>query len=176
MERKIYFTADHHWGHNNIIKLQDRPFTSIDEMNECMINAWNEAVDVLDEVYHLGDIFFKTNKRFMEETLIRLNGQKYLIKGNHDKQIEKPWFEKYFNWIKDYHEITYQDRLIVLCHYPFESWKNSYHGAWHLHGHCHGNLQKKKNRLDVGVDSVGIIPIEITQIKGLIEWESEQKI
>lgn len=167
---KTFFTADQHWGHNNIIRLQDRPFTTIEEMNECMINAWNKVVDVLDIVYHLGDMFFKTNQKFMNETLLRLNGQKRLIKGNHDKDkfIDKDWFQQHFIWIRDYWEIEHEGRLIVLSHYPFESWKNSYRGAWHLHGHCHGNLQKKENRLDIGVDSVGITPIEINNIKDLI--------
>jgi len=167
-EKKIFFTADHHFGHKNIIKLADRPFLSLDEMDETMITKWNLSVDVLDDVYHLGDFGFKTPKRKLNEILIRLNGQKYLIKGNHDKDKLDGFYKEHFHWIKHYQDLDIDGKRIILFHYPIQSWGGMHRGAWHLHGHCHGKLTPKAGRLDVGVDAHKFKPIEINELKNLI--------
>ena len=100
MKTNIFFTADHHFGHANIIKFTERPFTSLEEMNEELIKRWNEKVSTKDEVYHLGDLSLG-NADFTKEVLDRLNGKIYLIKGNHDKSTLS--YPKRFEWIKDYH-------------------------------------------------------------------------
>ena len=169
-EKKVFFTADHHFGHKNIIGFTGRPFLSLDDMNEGMIKAWNLKVDVLDDVYHLGDFGVKISKVKLNEILVRLNGQKYLIKGNHDKDKYDDVYKKHFIWTKFYHQLhaSTNGRLIVLSHYPIESWNGMNRGAWHLHGHCHGKLKPKAGRLDVGVDVHAFLPIEVDKLKNLI--------
>ena len=85
----IYFTADHHFGHQNIIKHCNRPFGSVEEMDEELIMLWNKSVREKDIVYILGDLLFR-NATSSEEYLEKLNGKKYLIVGNHDKY----WMKK----------------------------------------------------------------------------------
>ena len=77
---KIFFTSDHHFGHENIIRFCNRPFKDAREMNEVLIQRWNEKVKPRDEVYHLGD-FGLTYKENLETILNQLNGKKYLIVG-----------------------------------------------------------------------------------------------
>ena len=76
-----YYTSDLHFGHNNIIKYENRPFNSVDEMDEYLIYKWNNKVKKGDEVYIIGDFGFCKGER-ANELLDRLNGRKYLIKGN----------------------------------------------------------------------------------------------
>ena len=80
----IYFISDTHFNHNNIIKYCNRPFKSINEMNQTIINNWNKTVKADDEIYHLGDLVLG-KKEEMYNTVSNLNGKKYLIRGNHDK-------------------------------------------------------------------------------------------
>src|SRR3978361_1949415 len=81
---RTHFTADHHFGHENIIGLSSRPFASIEEMDKCMIERWNEVVAPGDNVWHLGDFAFRCELRRMRSIFSRLNGSKHLIPGNHD--------------------------------------------------------------------------------------------
>ena len=78
----IYFTADVHFGHANIIKMCGRPYENIEEMNEALIASWNARVCGNDTVYIVGDMFFRCNDA--ESILKRLKGKKRLIIGNHD--------------------------------------------------------------------------------------------
>jgi calcineurin-like phosphoesterase family protein len=78
----IFFTSDHHFDHANIIKYCNRPFLSVDEMNEEIVKRWNQVVDANDTVYYLGD--FSLGKGSVEKFVPRLNGEKYLVMGNHD--------------------------------------------------------------------------------------------
>lgn len=83
MKPNIFFTADHHFGHENIIKFSERPFESLEHMNEELIKRWNEKIGPGDTVYHLGDISLG-KPDFTKEILDRLNGNIHLIKGNHE--------------------------------------------------------------------------------------------
>ena len=81
----IYYTSDLHLCHENIIRLCNRPYKTIEEMNEDLINRWNKKVKPNDVVYVLGDFFFKQqDSKYVSSVLKRLNGEKILIKGNHD--------------------------------------------------------------------------------------------
>lgn len=90
----IYLTADSHLGHDNIIKYAKRPFSSCEEMDKVIISRWNEIVRKDDLVYHLGDFSFKDPSYYLD----KLNGNKILIKGNHDyKRIRKDNIEQFPN-------------------------------------------------------------------------------
>lgn len=80
--KKIYLIADTHFSHENIIKYCNRPFNDIDEMNNEMINNWNNIVKKDDIVYHLGD--FTIDSDDLKNLVNKLNGEIYFIRGNHD--------------------------------------------------------------------------------------------
>lgn len=80
----IFFTSDLHLGHENCIRLCNRPFSSIEEMDETLIENWNHKVTGKDTVYILGDLIYRSQKP-PEEYLRRLRGKKHLILGNHDR-------------------------------------------------------------------------------------------
>ena len=80
----IWFTSDLHFGHQNIIKFCNRPWKTVEEMNEGLIANWNSVVKDDDIVFDLGDFAFAPNSKW-KEILSRLNGIHYLILGNHAK-------------------------------------------------------------------------------------------
>lgn len=162
--QKTFFTADTHFGHNNIIKFCNRPFNSVEEMNEILIDNWNSTVGKDDEIYHLGDFGWKDNKLNLE-ILRQLNGIKYLIQGNHDTNFVKDKsVRNEFEWIKDYYELEHEDSIIVMCHYPFRLWNRDYYGSVNLFGHLHGKTKPMGNQLDVGVDVHNFKPISLNSI------------
>ena len=164
----IYFTADTHFTHKNIIKFCDRPFSNVTQMNNVLIKEWNRTVTDDDIIYHLGDFGWKDNKENLS-ILRQLNGKKYLIKGNHDYSfIKDKAIRKEFVWIKDYYELIIDGMLIVLCHYPFATWRASHHGTWNLYGLSHGKYNSVDNQLDVGIDVDGFKPVSIDQVKDIL--------
>ena len=82
----IYFIADTHFNHTNIIKYCNRPFNNTHEMNEYIIQKWNSVVKKDDTVYHLGDVGFGSLQE-VKNLVERLNGTKILLRGNHDFKI-----------------------------------------------------------------------------------------
>jgi calcineurin-like phosphoesterase family protein len=149
--KNVYFTADTHFGHKNIIKFCNRPYDSVEEMDEGLIAAWNSIVKKTDVVWHLGDFSFYNSTK-SAEILKRLNGTKALIKGNHDSQQAAWWFELW-DAVYDYYEFRENKIRYKLFHYPIEEWANGIH----YHGHSHGNMSRaiipKPNRIDVGIDA-----------------------
>lgn len=167
----IYFTSDMHFGHKNIIKHTSRPFYTVEEMDSKIIRNWNMKVGVSDEVYILGDISMK-GAEYVQAILMKLNGKKYLVKGNHDKFADQNGFDRnIFVWIKDYYELKYQNERFILFHYPIEEWNQFFRDSIHLHGHQHNhedynyqNLEKGLRRFDVGVDANNMFPVSIEEI------------
>lgn len=180
---RVWFTSDIHFGHQSMITYCNRPWKTADEMDDGIIRIWNNTVDNADRVYILGDLSMHNWNRSVE-ILDQLNGQKYLIAGNHDsKLIKNSTFKSNFHWIKDLFTLKVKDpdahngrQLIVLCHYAMKIWNQSHHGAWHLHGHSHGSLNENPNkkRIDVGFD-VHYRPVEYQEIKSMMvnrpEWK-----
>jgi calcineurin-like phosphoesterase family protein len=130
-------------------------------MNEYMILKWNQVVKQNDRVYHLGDFSFHDQSRIAK----RLNGRKFLILGNHDYVNKET--SQLFEWVGHYKKVKINEQVIVLCHYPFKEWEMKMWGSWNLFGHCHGNLQVETDllQLDVGVDSIGYVPKEFSELK-----------
>lgn len=110
-----YYFSDMHFGHNNIIRFDGRPFTDTEQMREAIINNWNERVKDEDTVYVLGDAFFKGEAASIE-IMERLNGHKRLIRGNHDRVRGK--LSLHWDAINDYDEIKDGEYQVVLSHYP----------------------------------------------------------
>ena len=153
----IYYTSDLHLCHHNIIKLCGRPYSNVDEMNTDLIERWNAKVKPTDTVYILGDMFFKQqDSKYVTQTLLKLNGEKILITGNHDQFLKVLGnVYRYFKDVTAYMKIFDEGRQVILFHYPIEEWDGFYRGSYHLYGHVHNNegeLLEIKNRFNVGVD------------------------
>lgn len=149
----VWFTADTHFFHRNIIKYCQRPYSDPEDMNNDILQKWNQLVDKDDIVYHLGDVSFGGQAETFE-LLAKLHGRLRLLCGNHDDFIcENPFFLERLEWIKPYHEEKIEGHLIVMMHYPILEWRNAKDGAWHLHGHCHGCRNLAGKALDVGIDA-----------------------
>lgn len=158
----IYFTSDTHFGHSNIIKHCDRPFSNVHIMDQVIFDNINEVVGQDDTLYVLGDFNFRGKKPL--DYRVRINCQNiHLIFGNHDKRTDYFVSDLVtdmngFNSIQDVKEIIYCNQRIYLSHYPHRSWPASHKGSWMLYGHVHSRLNdedKVSNRktLDVGVDN-----------------------
>lgn len=176
----IYFTADTHFFHSNVINLNSRPFKNIEEMNYMLIRNWNSYVSDRDEIYILGDFVFRGNGADANKILNKLNGKKYLIKGNHDKFLNDTEFDhSLFEWVKDYHVLDYKKTKFVLFHYPILEWAGYFRGSIHLYGHVHTACKDptQKPRFDVlgdrainvGVDVNNYFPISIETILKKLE-------
>lgn len=136
---KKFYIADWHYGHENIIAFDNRPFKSLKEMNQALVDRWNKAVLPGDLVYVLGDMFWCPMQQSIP-ILGSLNGQKILIKGNHDR-CNDGRFQKMFAKVTDYLEVDDNGRKVVLCHYPIPCFKNHFYGWYHLYGHVHNSFE-----------------------------------
>lgn len=169
----IWFTSDTHFGHQNILKYCKRPFSSIEEMDDIIIENWNKHVNPRDVVWHLGDFAFRNSNNLSFYTR-RLNGQINLILGNHDNIKKRDYsnFNAIFNGLK---EIKIKNQKIVLCHYPLLSWNAAFHGRPHLFGHVHSssikNFKCQKNSYDVGVDNNSFCPISFDSVMDILRKE-----
>lgn len=145
-----YYIADTHFFHNAMnTRMDQRGFSSIEEMNEYMILQWNNKVRKNDEVVILGDFSWGKAKE-TNEILERLHGKLYMIRGNHDKWLnDKAANTKRFIWIKDYAEMNDNGRKVVLCHYPIMCYNGQYRldkdgkpKTYMLYGHVHNTLDQ----------------------------------
>lgn len=158
----IFFTADLHCGHTNIIKYCGRPFSNVHEMNKTIFDAINNVVKYDDTLYILGDFCFKGKKPLDYRLRIHCKDV-HLILGNHDKRTDYFIDELHrdmngFSSIQEVKEIIYCNQRIFLSHYPHRSWPASHKGSYHLYGHVHSKFDQedtllKRKTLDVGVDN-----------------------
>lgn len=131
------YISDLHFGHENAIKFDNRPFSSVEEMNETLVQNWNKAVSPEDTVYVLGDFFWK--RKDMLAYLPRLSGKIILICGNHDGKWLKEKVEHH-----SYLEVVDNGRSVVLCHYPILSYNRMHYGGYHLYGHVHNSKEAER--------------------------------
>jgi calcineurin-like phosphoesterase family protein len=165
-----YYIADTHFSHKRIIEYENRPFNSVEEMNTVMIENWNRKVSKNDSVYILGDFIFSNDEAETIKLLNSLNGNKFLIYGNHDKIIRKSKLvQQKFGWCKEYHinyEMINDIKIpIILFHYPIHTWDKKHYGSVHLYGHVHSNIDDyPTNSYNVGVDVRNFEPVTVKEI------------
>jgi len=179
----IWFTADHHFGHANIIRYDGRPYGTAEEMDADLISRWNETVAPGDIVYHLGDIFLYKRVEQARAVRAQLNGTVRLIRGNHEGTADG--MKDAFDWIRDYYELKVPDeaahggkQLLVLCHYAFRVWNRSHHGSFHLYGHSHGSLPDDPHArsFDVGCMLHDYRPISYERVKEIMATKLWQPV
>jgi calcineurin-like phosphoesterase family protein len=166
-----FFTADLHIFHKNILKFEpkSRPFSSLDEMHNVIIDRWNDKVTNNDTVYILGDVSFGQ----LDETnyiLDQLDGKELiLIRGNHDEKLLKnTGFEFNFHKIYDYLELKL-DKTYILSHYPFLTWNKSHYGSVNLFGHLHSKFLGNSQQLNVGMDCHNLEPISLEEVNSALK-------
>lgn len=182
-----FFTSDTHFGHARIIELCERPFNSVDEMNEVMIERWNAVVKPTDTVYHMGDVAL--GKIVDSLPLVgRLNGYKVLCPGNHDRifsgEKEKQrvrFFPEYMKVFQAVRPEIFSKNVggfdVVLSHFPYtgDSHGEDRHkdkrpvddGLPLIHGHIHDERKIDCRMFNVGVDVNGFTPVHEDEI---VEW------
>ena len=166
----IFFTADTHLSHVNILRYCQRPFHSAAEMDEAIYANWAAVVQPRDTVYHLGDVAFGDEEHVARAVtrLQALPGEKYLVPGNHDHRYPELLASAFAEVLPPLYELNAQTKRegwrLVLCHYPLLTWHRIRKGALQLHGHVHGRLPQDRLRFDVGVDVWGFTPVRLERI------------
>ncbi len=131
------YIGDLHFGRENVIRFDDRPFANVREMDSAMIRLWNQRAAKEDDVYILGDFAFRNEHPFLWY-LEQLAGRKHLIVGNHDQKLLKdPAAMSCFDSVECYMDLVDQKRRVILCHYPMAEWNGFYRGSYHIYGHIH---------------------------------------
>ena len=157
-----FFTADEHYGHQNIIRYCNRPYLSVTEMDNDLIDKHNQVVTKGDIVIHAGDFTLK-NKTKAGEYISKLSGSHIFLQGSHD------------GWLNgNVHEIwerTIEGQHVVVCHYAMRTWGRSHYGSWELFGHSHGTLEPIGLQYDIGVDNNNYYPISFDQLKMKLKKE-----
>ena len=133
----VFLVSDTHFGHAGVCRFTRadgvtklRPWTDPDEMDEAMVKSWNERVGPKDKVYHLGDVVI--NRKALP-ILSRLNGDKILIRGNHDIFKDED-YTPYFRSLRGYHVMN----GMILSHIPIHSESLGRFGV-NIHGHLHAS-------------------------------------
>ena len=135
-------------------------------MNAALIERWNGVVQPTDDIYVLGDFAFwyKDGAQPLDEIFHSLAGEKHLVVGNHDESNRKVF---QLPWKTQTHltQVRWGEDRFILCHFPLESWWHAHRGTLHLHGHCHGSLQRQiPHRFDVGTDVEHFVPVSAPEL------------
>ena len=179
----LFFTSDSHFDHKNILKYCKRPFSSIEEMNQGLIDNWNSVVGKDDTVFHLGDVIFGGNTNLIKY-VSQLNGHIILIKGNHDRKLQQSICDKLFDYTCQQLTLNIDDITVFLNHFPFLCFSGTYKTdkSIQLFGHIHsGPLSSGPdidrfmqygtlNQYDVGVDNNYYTPISWNDILKRIDY------
>ena len=154
-----WLTADQHFMHRNIMEFAKRPFASIEDHDEALIDAWNANVRERDEVWVVGDVFFSNDAWEVRRMMRRLRGEKHLVLGNHDgTRARQVGFG-----VWDSVQVTAQVDGVTLCHDAL-GWaiKNGWQEGWPrmFCGHVHQNWRVTWGRfVNVGVDQWDYAPV-----------------
>ncbi len=184
-----WWTSDQHYGHENIIRYCDRPFANADEMNEEMVERWNDVVADSDEVWMLGDLVMNQLPKRLEDHVARLKGRKILVPGNHDacwQHHPKGPKQKgaYYQIggiakiLDDPEPVSLAGVEVTISHFPY---RNDSHydqryqqhrpedrGGWLLHGHIHEKWRQNDRQINVGVDAWDFAPVDDDTLATLI--------
>ena len=134
---KNFYIADLHIGHENILRLDNRPFSDLNEMHRAMIDNWNSAVRGDDTVYILGDFCWGKEEMWLQCVSV-LAGKKVLVLGNHDLKQFSPILKRQFQEIVCYKEISDSGKHIIMSHYAIPFHKADYNpDCYMLYGHVH---------------------------------------
>lgn len=187
--KTTWFTSDQHFSHVNVIKYCNRPFENVNEMNEELVKRHNVLVQPGDTVYHLGD--FSMNRNVVLQYLPRLNGNHYLIAGNHDAchpvwakkeprigRMRQFYLDAGFKEVALVGAVTIGNTWFLLNHMPYHSdhtkdvrytdFRPKNNGNWLLHGHVHQLWKTQDKMINVGVDVWSYAPVSAEEILDIV--------
>ena len=153
----IWVISDTHFGHENIIRYSNRPFSSAEEMDEVMIQRWNSVVQPHHHVYHLGDVAFSQQR--LNEVMPRLAGHKRLILGNHDNHAPIGDYAKYFDKILVWRLF----KPVLLTHVPLHQGSIRKAKA-NVHGHIHERQSPPGPYINACVEHWNYTPVHLDQL------------
>lgn len=173
----IWFTSDLHINHENIIKYCNRPFTSVQEMNNELVSRWNAKVSPMDTVYVVGDVMLG-DPQSAKPTITSLNGNKILILGNHDRS-PRTMMDLGFSSAHRRLDITLIDgKRALLSHKPLPApVLSEYH--LQIHGHRHSGPAVSQKKINVCVDLWGYEPVSEEEICDIIvddDYQSDSHV
>lgn len=190
--QNIWFSSDLHISHKNICKATStwseggqRDFSSVEEMNEVIINNINNCVKANDIFFLLGDLTFG-HPYNLYDLRSKIDCKNiYVILGNHDRDLRKNkaiksetkgliYPQSLFTEVVNHKEIYVDKQCIIMNHFAFRVWDQSHHGSWNLYGHSHGSLPPIGKQLDVGIDNAFNIfgeyrPFSFNEIKEIMD-------
>lgn len=157
----LFIISDTHFHHKNILDFEPRPFNSVEEMNEVMVENWNKVVMKNDTVYHLGDLSFGKVDEW-RDVLNRLHGKIILTKGNHDKsKIVNTMINE--GLIHEYHPLgtvlKMEKMILNMSHYPMLIGARPL--SFSIHGHLHSKTTGYTNHVNIGADSDFILSFNL---------------
>ena len=159
-----FFIADFHFDHKNIIQYCNRPFQTVEEMNEVMLRNYNETVEDDSTVYFLGDMAFGRDSRTPKHWLSQLRGHITYIKGSHDHGLRPTNLENCYERL----ELDTEQSKVLLMHKPYDrqDWK-----GWIIHGHTHSThmISTKYRSVCAGVEAINYKPVSLQQIHEAIQ-------
>ena len=166
--QKVHFISDTHFDHRNILRYCNRPFNSIRQMNQTLVENWCNSVRKNEKVFFLGDMSYGKDRRPIDYWLGKLTGKISYIRGNHDKDIIN-----HATVIHSHYGIKYNNYQFLLMHDPHRP--NGYDG-WIIHGDKHNNnlkdypfVNQKNKTVNVCTELVDYVPISLDRIIELIE-------
>lgn len=185
-----FYTSDQHVGHARICELAGRPFSSVEEMNDAIVERHNAVVSPDDTTYFLGDFAMGP----LEESLAlvgRMNGRLLLVPGNHDRVFSRfrrngprpADFDRYrdagLDIVGERTRVVIAGTDVLLCHFPYTGDSRDHHdryadlrpaddGGWLVHGHTHGRWRQNGRQIDVGVDAWNFFPVHEGVLADLI--------
>jgi calcineurin-like phosphoesterase family protein len=191
--KNLFFISDLHFGHAACIRYCERPFKSVEEMDEKIIKNWNSVVRPQDTTVVAGDFFMYHKKEKLKEILSRLNGYKILVRGNHDMSPAEMQTIG-FHHVCEFMTMKIGGEIVNISHYPYKGpklkriyysimnklfpkkfWKPRKFdgqmeddGRFLIHGHTHSKRIVKGRMIHVGVDAHGFKPVPLQKIGNII--------
>lgn len=169
----FFITSDTFFGRDNIIKIANRPFQDVEQMNLDMITKWNSKISKKDKVVHLGN--FAWDPVSALDALTKLNYKTLIIlPSSKDDAIHevKEQFKNVTVIDKQIYEEVWKDKKFIFSHYPLEEWNEKENGSIHFHGYSLKKIKnnfKKQLRVNVCCDVWNLAPIDIELILDFIK-------
>jgi len=161
-----FFTSDLHFGHKDVIRFCDRPFSTLQEMNESLIERWNSTVTDRDKVFVVGDVFLcdiEEGTHYINQ----LNGYKILIKGNHDHSPSTMIRSGFDECHPKFRYTMPDNRVALLQHYPMPDILIKDEYDLQIHGHIHLGKRTRGKKINVSCDIWDYSPVPIDTLNSI---------